>query len=680
MASSFDQWTTFLLPARYAQGDAEQVRIGRVTLFLSLLVFLAGWVYSAVYLSLGMTFAATGPAQAILFVPVAVWIFRRSQSVVLAGNVLACTCTVGVGIVVVGTGGVTSPALPWFFFGPLLAMVIAGRVSGVSWYLVVLATIIAFLVAGDAIVLASFQVPTALAEIHCAVVAIGLITVITSTVWSFGLTQEIATKKLQMATDVIEAACHQAESEHANALLVLDNVTDGLAIVNLDGTLVGHPSARFQEWFGCPPPAATLWQWFRCWHESFSEDLELNWEQLSSDWMPLELAIDQLPNEFDVEGRHFSLMFRPVMEGEQLQHLLVICTDTTAEREAKHANEIQQEQLAIFTRFVRDPKSLRDFLSEADRLVAKLTDSHEDQKRPAQLAEQRRWVHTLKGNCAIFGLNTFAHWLHRLEDELIDELQGLTAIQRDAISTQWTAIRARLASIVDIEDSDQMTIEKDVFEATVMAVESGYGGPVLATSMKRWGWDRVDRRVELLAERATNFAQRLGKSGLRVDVDVQDVRRPPCPDWNAFWGAVIHVVRNAIDHGIEAPHHRVERGKEASGRLSLRAWESEDTFHFEISDDGAGIDWDKVSQKCRALGLTCDSPGALHLAIFADGMSTKDEVSETSGRGVGMAAVREACEILGGTIEIESKSGMGTTFQFQFPMFKSGASLLSFQI
>ncbi|WP_230262224.1 ATP-binding protein [Stieleria sp. JC731] len=674
MEPLIEKWTNRLLPAHYAQGDTEQVRVGRLAIFLSLLVFLAGCVYSVIYLALGLRFASIGPAQAIFTVPIAVWLFRRSQSIRLAGNLLACICTVGVGVVVVCTGGVSSSALPWFFFGPLVSMMVAGRRSGIAWYAVAISVIGSMLALGETVTLPASEIPESFRLIHSSVVAGGLITVVTLTAWSFGLTQEIAARKLTLASSKAELARRDAETAHAEALLVLDNVTDGLAVVSLNGDFVGKPSARFQEWFGCPLRSLKIWDCLQIVHKDFAESLELHWEQISSDWMPLELALDQLPNDLQVDGWFFRLTYRPVMVDGELQHILVICTDTTAEREAEYANEIQKEQLAIFTRFVRDPKSLRDFLSEADRLVSNLG------IETAKIAEQKRWVHTLKGNCAIFGLEIFANWLHRLEDELVDEENQLGQEQRDAIAAQWMAIRSRLETIVDIGKADHVMIEKDVFESTVHSIETGCAGPQLAAKMRRWTWDRVNHRLELLAERATNLGERLGKSGIHVQIEVEDVRRPPCPDWNAFWGSVIHVVRNAIDHGIEHPQDRIRIGKRPAGSIMLRAWEDHEQFVFEVSDDGAGIDWNRVSQKCLALGMRCDSEEDLQAAVFADGLSTKDQVSEVSGRGVGMAAVREACEILDGQIEIESTLGSGTKFRFTFPIYSANTGALTFHI
>jgi chemotaxis protein histidine kinase CheA len=93
----------------------------------------------------------------------------------------------------------------------------------------------------------------------------------------------------------------------------------------------------------------------------------------------------------------------------------------------------------------------------------------------------------------------------------------------------------------------------------------------------------------------------------------------------------------------------------------------EDLVEFRFGDDGPGIDWERVASKALSLGLACSSREDLENAIFSDSMSTRDEATETSGRGVGMGAVRAVVRAEGGLIRIESVRDVGTTWVFVFP-------------
>ncbi len=86
-----------------------------------------------------------------------------------------------------------------------------------------------------------------------------------------------------------------------------------------------------------------------------------------------------------------------------------------------------------------------------------------------------------------------------------------------------------------------------------------------------------------------------------------------------------------------------------------------------MEDDGRGIDWKKLADKARAAGLPTNTRADLVEALFRDGVSTRDEATEISGRGVGMSAVREACESSGGKVRVQSEPGEGARFQFSWP-------------
>jgi two-component system chemotaxis sensor kinase CheA len=98
-----------------------------------------------------------------------------------------------------------------------------------------------------------------------------------------------------------------------------------------------------------------------------------------------------------------------------------------------------------------------------------------------------------------------------------------------------------------------------------------------------------------------------------------------------------------------------------------------DALVVEIADDGRGIDWSRVRDKATAAGLPANNQSDLVEAVFADGVSTAQETTELSGRGVGLAAVRAACKSLGGAAELDSTPGQGTRFRFRVPVTKAAA-------
>ncbi len=135
---------------------------------------------------------------------------------------------------------------------------------------------------------------------------------------------------------------------------------------------------------------------------------------------------------------------------------------------------------------------------------------------------------------------------------------------------------------------------------------------------------------------------------------------------------LMHMVRNAVDHGIESPQDRRAAGKKPTGRLTLRAYHQAGHIVVEISDDGRGLDPQKILAKARQRGLVSQDQAlteaeTFHL-IFEPGFSTAEQVTDVSGRGVGMDVVRKNLEKLRGRVEIQSALGRGATFSLMLPL------------
>ncbi len=135
---------------------------------------------------------------------------------------------------------------------------------------------------------------------------------------------------------------------------------------------------------------------------------------------------------------------------------------------------------------------------------------------------------------------------------------------------------------------------------------------------------------------------------------------------------LVHLVRNSLDHGLETPEKRLAAGKPESGLLQLNAYHQGGNIVIEISDDGAGLNEDKILQKAIEKGLVPAgeqlSADKIHELIFMPGFSTADVVSDVSGRGVGMDVVRKNINSLGGSVEVVSERGVGSTFTIRLPL------------
>ncbi|WP_424102123.1 response regulator [Moorena producens] len=145
---------------------------------------------------------------------------------------------------------------------------------------------------------------------------------------------------------------------------------------------------------------------------------------------------------------------------------------------------------------------------------------------------------------------------------------------------------------------------------------------------------------------------------------------------------LMHIVRNAIDHGIETPTEREKLGKSAAATIWLRGYQKTNTIVIEVVDDGRGLDIEKIKQTAVQRGLCTNeelelmTPRQIHALILAPGFSTRTFITEISGRGIGLDVLRTKVEQLNGNIEIESTPGLGCTFRLQLRTTLSTANVL----
>ncbi|MFB1081090.1 chemotaxis protein CheW [Jeotgalibacillus sp. JSM ZJ347] len=149
---------------------------------------------------------------------------------------------------------------------------------------------------------------------------------------------------------------------------------------------------------------------------------------------------------------------------------------------------------------------------------------------------------------------------------------------------------------------------------------------------------------------------------------------------------LVHLLRNAIDHGVESPDIRREKGKPEEGTIQLRAYHSGNHVFIEIEDDGAGISKDKVLNKALNKGIVTQeqaksmTDSQIFELIMASGFSTAETISDISGRGVGLDVVKTTIESLGGSITIHSSEGQGSVFSVQLPLTLSIISVMLVEV
>ncbi len=145
---------------------------------------------------------------------------------------------------------------------------------------------------------------------------------------------------------------------------------------------------------------------------------------------------------------------------------------------------------------------------------------------------------------------------------------------------------------------------------------------------------------------------------------------------------LVHLIRNSIDHGIESPEVRVNKGKPESGHVVLKAYHSGNHVFIEVEDDGANLNRKKILEKALERSVITErdaetlEDNEIYELIFAPGFSTADQISDISGRGVGLDVVKNKLESLGGSVSVKSAEGQGSLFSIQLPLTLSIISVL----
>ena len=459
---------------------------------------------------------------------------------------------------------------------------------------------------------------------------------------------------IAIAVAVVLVLAGKIARRNAQMRVVLDNVEEALATVHADGTLDAECSAAFTRWFGAPGAGHFAAQ-VAGGDARMREMLALAWGEMVEGVMPRELLVDQFPSRLDRDGRHYRIDVKPLVERDALVGALLRIRDVTEEVETQRVLSAQREYVGVFERVIGDPQGVREFIEDTGKLVDQLP-------APGDPVDRKRAAHTIKGNAALYGVTSVAEVAHRLEDTMAESDEVDPVMVQELVAT-WSAFATRVEHLVGDSRRHHVDVPRADLEALADLAERG--GAAAADRLRALLLEPVAIRLDGFRRQMARVAERLGKPAPEVTVDAEGVRLP-VDRLRPFWGAFSHLVRNALDHGIESPDDRRAAGKPEAGRIALRATCDDATVAVEVRDDGRGIDWDRVRDKARTAGLPAETREDLIAAMFSDGVSTARAVSENSGRGVGLSAVLAAVTEAGGKVDVDSEPGKGTRFCFTF--------------
>ncbi len=455
---------------------------------------------------------------------------------------------------------------------------------------------------------------------------------------------------------IVESRTHALDQRNRDLRLVLDNMRQGFLTIDPKGVMSAERSAAVERWLGKPAPGASWFDLLEAASPAFGKSSRRTWDLIDG-MVPAEIMVAQLPARLALADRVLRVEYAPIGAAEPPERYLVIVSDVTDEEEREKAEADRGESMALFERLLADRTVFDAFFEEAGATVTAVGAAALD------LPATRSALHTLKGNAGIFGLASIAHACHDLEQVIEETGEVPSAKAATALVERWTKVSGDMARLLGSSGA-KIEMDEAQYRSLLSAASRPEAHALLMARLRGLKLEPTRGRLKHFASHARALAERLEK-GLEVVVEDNDVRLDS-RRWSPFWSAVVHAVRNAVDHGIESPEERVAAGKPMEGKLVLRTLARDGRIFVEIHDDGRGIDWDRIAARAADKGLPCKTPAELQRALFSDGITTKDDVTELSGRGVGMGALLQSTVDLGGDLSVESTVGAGTLLRMSF--------------
>lgn len=503
------------------------------------------------------------------------------------------------------------------------------------------------------------------------------------------------------STERLEKERAQAEREAARAAakarsVFLDNSGQGFLSFGPDLLVDSEYSRECEQIFGRDPSGVSIMELLfpgdRAGGEEFAKKILRTMDQEDEFRRDLFLSLQQ--NEFQLGDIWLEAEYKIVEQG----HMMLILTDITERRELEHEVRVERQRLKFVVSTVRESHDFFEILDDFETfrrglelgLVSSLDNSGPD----TALNEMYRAVHTFKG---LFSQQDFIHlppMLHNLEDHLSrlkkDDSPAMEKLKTFVEDCPFEeTLHKDLAVVEQMLGSDfmrrrgEINITEDQAKNLAEMAERILGASLgdldedmlfLLREVARLS--RVNFRSLLAAyPRGTfNMALRFEKKIHPFSIEGDDIMVHP-DIYAHFTKTLVHVFRNAVAHGIEDPEEREDAGKDEAGTITCTVAGGENSISIEIADDGRGLDVEGLKAGAAEKGLyTMEelegfSMAEIYNLVFLDGISTSGEITDLSGRGVGMSTVKAELDKIGGKVDIHSTPGQGTVFVFNLPGF-----------
>lgn len=436
---------------------------------------------------------------------------------------------------------------------------------------------------------------------------------------------------------------------------LLDNTGEGFLMFDNKGIIISKISKAVITLFGINPAGKHIAELVGQNPETWRDYLDVIFDET----LPFDQLSPLCPKEIEVRGKNIKLKYNEVRDSSnKLVNIMVISKDVT---EVRLLQKQQEQERKTNIALINILKAKNDFLEILD-MVAKLSEYKNNKEK------LWRKIHTLKGYFGLIGCENFLELCHKMEDSLKED----SSIEN--INKIIAKIQAEVETFINNFDYilNIRSLQGKAIEVPTSVLRELYRQAVTENVSKEY-LSQISVLLERPPKDVLNFIEKIfKKTAIKLHKEASGVEWLPSdkidPEaYEELFRALIHIPRNAADHALETPEDREQKGKARAGKLTVSLKLQNEIYNLTICDDGCGVDSTKVVEKAKAFGLKePQSEEELFETLFIDGFSTKEDVSETSGRGYGLSAVREAARKYGGDAKLSSKVDIGTTISIWF--------------
>ena len=475
---------------------------------------------------------------------------------------------------------------------------------------------------------------------------------------------EVVDLSLEKLYNQLKKQEEQLRSLQGKLTTILDHVHSGFMLINEQGIIQDGHSKGCSAVFDREIQTGELIQDILGLESRNRNQFEMAVSQVFDDFLPEEVSLIQIPDSHILNQKHIQLETEIVRnaEGEPM-FLLMTASDVTEMH--KTAEEVRSNKALLY--IMKQRASFERLLEEFHKIL-----SAENIPLVASSEKQaRRILHTLKGNFSLFGLQEIVKEIHEIEEKdkiHLDDFYQIKNSLANFLKEHQDVLNMRFDG-----KSDTIQVKRDQINELMNLVAKNQSDHPLKNQVKTW----IDKLNLVAAKEMFNPFQNLvervaARLTKKVEFEVLNPDIEILPnDFNGVFEVFPLLLTNAIDHGIEHPLDRGDKPK--TGKITLEIEAKNNTWFLTLSDDGKGIDANALRKKAIKDGYLSEEE-ALNLSdqdaiklIFDEKFTTREKASEFSGRGFGMAAVKEKIESSNGKIEVQTEIGKGSIFVFQIP-------------